>query len=266
MLLLPLYSSHFHKLLPVLQVSGTAQSQPYYDELLCPHSPWLFPGSCSWLYAGDSSVSSRLEPRRDSSGKPICELCPRRLVEVKGKLYNHGPGKMCQRCHNRQKHPVHTGSASARAAASMPSRKRRAASDPGEAQPARSRTRPPALTRRISPLQPTSTTKKQRTTRLDDAVARLLDETHARRMSAQAASTSSALFSPAEGLAAAEEAEWAARTPAQWARRHYLQHVAPRCDRCNFPRTGRKGWNANTGCHTDQNCNLYRWRVIDAFC
>ena len=48
--------------------------------------------------------------------------------------------------------------------------------------------------------------------------------------------------------------------------RHYLQHVAPRCERCNFLRTGRKGWNESEGCHTDKDCNEDRWRTIDAFC
>jgi hypothetical protein len=65
---------------------------------------------------------------------------------------------------------------------------------------------------------------------------------------------------------AAQEAEWAARTPAQWARRHYLLHVAPRCERCNFPRTGKKGWDEKKQCHTDKDCNTNRWRVLDAFC
>ena len=69
-----------------------------------------------------------------------------------------------------------------------------------------------------------------------------------------------------QAILAAEQAELAARTPAQWARRKYLMSVAPRCERCNFPRTGRKGWDKKTGCHTDKNCNLYRWRAIDAFC
>ena len=65
---------------------------------------------------------------------------------------------------------------------------------------------------------------------------------------------------------AAQEAEWVNRTPAQWARRHYLQHVAPRCEQCNFPRTGKKGWDEQKQCHTDKYCNTNRWRVLDAFC
>ena len=58
-------------------------------------------------------------------------------------------------------------------------RKRRAESDPGEQQ---SRARP--LTRRITPPKPVPTQKRQRTTRCDEEIMRLLDETHARRMTA----------------------------------------------------------------------------------
>ena len=65
---------------------------------------------------------------------------------------------------------------------------------------------------------------------------------------------------------AAQEAEWANRTPAQWARRHYLMHDAPRCENCNFPRTGRKGWNEKKQCHTVNDCDSNRWRVLDACC
>ena len=69
--------------------------------------------------------------------------------------------------------------------------------------------------------------------------------------------------------AMSEEAEEdARRTPAQLKRRHYLQYVAVRCDRCNFPRTctGRKGWNAKTNKHIDVHCNNYRWCTLNSFC
>jgi len=36
----------------------------------------------------------------DSAGKPACEHCGRRLSDCKGKLYKHGMGKICHRCHN----------------------------------------------------------------------------------------------------------------------------------------------------------------------
>ena len=56
-----------------------------------------------------------------------------------------------------------------------------------------------------------------------------------------------------------------AMTAWHWKRRHYLQYIVPRCYRCGFPRTGKKGWDEMRGCHTD-NCEWYRWRTIDAFC
>ena len=88
----------------------------------------------------------------------------------------------------------------------------------------------------------------------------LLDQAHARRMAAATAAQ------PTPALVDEEKDATTARTPAQWARRDYLQNVAPRCERCNFPRTGRKGWNEKTGCHTDKDCNNNRWRTIDMFC
>jgi len=61
---------------------------------------------------------------------------------------------------------------------------KRARSDPGEPPSARSpsprRTRP--TTTRITPPTPAAAQKKPRTTRQDDRIMRLLDETHARRM------------------------------------------------------------------------------------
>jgi len=38
----------------------------------------------------------------DPSGHPLCELCSRRLDRCKGKLYQHGAGKICKRCYNIQ--------------------------------------------------------------------------------------------------------------------------------------------------------------------
>jgi len=67
-------------------------------------------------------------------------------------------------------------------------------------------------------------------------------------------------------LISAQQAELSVRTPAQWSRRKYLQEVAPRCENCHFPRTGRKGWNEKRNCHIDLDCNNNRWRVLDMFC
>ena len=63
-------------------------------------------------------------------------------------------------------------------------RKRRAASDPGESpEPAAAQ----ALTHRVNAPQPASTSKKQYNTRREEQIMRLLDETHARRMAAEEA-------------------------------------------------------------------------------
>lgn len=67
-----------------------------------------------------------------------------------------------------------------------PSRKRRAQSDPGEPRqrtPSPRRTRPSS--HRVSPPKHAPQEKKQRTARLEEEIMRLLDETHARRMTAQ---------------------------------------------------------------------------------
>jgi hypothetical protein len=62
------------------------------------------------------------------------------------------------------------------------SRKRRAASDPGESpEPAASQ----ALTHRVNASEPASTSKKQYNTRREEQIMRLLNETHARRMAAE---------------------------------------------------------------------------------
>ena len=93
----------------------------------------------------------------------------------------------------------------AAAVASAPprSRKRRSESDPGE--PLSERTpSPPHVqpsTRRVTPPVPAQASKKQRTTRQDERIMRLLEETHARRMAAETAATAAA--AAARTLAAA---------------------------------------------------------------
>jgi len=49
---------------------------------------------------GALHVSPCLPARLDSAGKPACEECGKRLSTCKGKLYKHGAGKICHRCHN----------------------------------------------------------------------------------------------------------------------------------------------------------------------
>jgi hypothetical protein len=143
---------------------------------------------CVGAPLSDAVPGSRMTPY----GRPACELCGVRLSTVKHKR-PHGPGYACSPRCKPSKRPVSeaTAVAAAPAAAAAPlmSKKRRAASDPGE--PPSPRMQP--LTRRITPSQPSSSQKKQkRTTRADDRIARLLDETHARRMAAVSASSTSA--------------------------------------------------------------------------
>jgi hypothetical protein len=156
---------------------------------------------CALLCAGIGMVAVGLAPRMDSVGKQICELCPVRLSRAKGKLHVHGPGHICTRCYNLSRDRAAASATTPLPTAAKQSRKRRAQSDPGE------RTlspRPPPLTRRVSPLQPTRTPphKKQRVTRQGVAVQRQLDETHARRVAflASAAASSSSSSSSSTPL------------------------------------------------------------------
>src|SRR4051812_9264556 len=57
------------------------------------------PLSCACVYVGVPHVLLCPNPRRDSAGKPACELCGRRLSTCKGKLYQHETGKICQSCY-----------------------------------------------------------------------------------------------------------------------------------------------------------------------
>jgi hypothetical protein len=124
--------------------------------------------------------------RQTSSGKQACELCGRQLGKVKHHR-PHGPGRACTpRCKQPQQ-TVKSEAASATAVAPpVTTRKRRATSDPGESpEPAA----PSALTRRIAAPKPAATSRKQHNTRQEEHIMRLLDETHARRMAAEAAAT-----------------------------------------------------------------------------
>jgi len=77
-----------------------------------------------------------------------------------------------------------TAAIAAAAPVTVPTRKRRATSDPGESpEPATSQAR----TRRVIAPEPGSTSKKQYNTRREEQIMRLLDETHARRMAVEEA-------------------------------------------------------------------------------
>jgi hypothetical protein len=132
--------------------------------------------------------------RLDPSGWPACELCGRRLSTVKHHRA-YGPGRACHpRCKPQGKAAQDAAVSAAAAAAPLTPRKRRAESHPGEL-PAQAT--PPALTRRVTPPSPVPANKKQRITRQEERIMRLLDETHARRMAAEAAEAAAATASGA---------------------------------------------------------------------
>ena len=126
-------------------------------------------------------------PCMDASGlHQLCELCGRRLSKVKHHR-PHGPGRACApQCKQKQRFLESNTPAAAAGPPAKQSRKRRAASDPGESpEPAAS----PALTRRIAAPKPAATSRQQYNTRREEQIMRLLDETHARRMAADAAAS-----------------------------------------------------------------------------
>jgi hypothetical protein len=63
-----------------------------------------------YCYAGAPLAFSCARARVDSAGEPACELCGRRLRTVKGKLYKHENGRICQRCHDITRRPHHAPS------------------------------------------------------------------------------------------------------------------------------------------------------------
>jgi len=204
--------------------------------------------------------------RQTAYGEPACEKCGRQLARIKHHRA-HGVGRACHpRCKQRSEE-ADAATVINVAAEPRPSKKRRAVSDPGE---------PLNLTRlriRALPVDaPPPPPKKARSSIAAD-VSSLLDQAHERRIAlfAAEANGSTAFAAPAASVASAAPSTVAdddttAPTPAQQSHRDYLFDVAPRCSRCNFPRTGRKGWNEKKGCHTDKDCNENRWRTIDMFC
>ena len=141
---------------------------------------------CASLDAEFSLVAYGPGPRRDRAGKQICELCGARLSRVKHHR-PHGPGRACTpRCKQSQQTVKSEAASATDVAPPVTTRKRRATSDPGESpEPAA----PSALTRRIAAPKPAATSRKQHNTRQKEQIMRLLDETHARRVAAEAAAT-----------------------------------------------------------------------------
>jgi ribosome-binding protein aMBF1 (putative translation factor) len=148
------------------------------------------PVSCACCCVDATRVCVGLLARVDSAGKPVCELCGRRLSKVKH-VHKHGPGHACHpRCKVQQQTPKSEATPVAAAVSRVTPRKRRAASDPGQSpEPAAVQ----ALTHRITATEPASTSKMQYNTRREEQIMRLLDETHARRIAAEAADASRAL-------------------------------------------------------------------------
>jgi len=144
------------------------------------------PVSCACCCVAAPLPMSAMVARTLPSGAPACEICGRQLTKVKH-THRHGPGHAC---HPRCKRHVQTDEHSAATASVLPpkqSRKRRATSDPGQSpEPAASQ----SLTRRVTATEPSSSSKMQYNTRRGERIMRLLEETHARRMAAEAAAGS----------------------------------------------------------------------------
>ena len=147
---------------------------------------------CALCGEGSSPAMTGAVSRVDSDGQRACEHCGTRLSRCKGKQYKSGPGHICQRCHNAEYQGASSEAAPATAspAAPHPSRKRRAASDPGEPlNLARLRTR----ASRPSTIPPV---KKARVKATPVDISLLLDQTHARRMALIAAEENRAVHGP----------------------------------------------------------------------
>jgi hypothetical protein len=176
---------------PAAAAAGEFMSSRYlvYRCLPCSRALCAVYVYCTCCCTEKSAVEQCPGPRHDSAGKAICELCPVRLSKAKGKLYLYPPGRICGACHMKLKRGKATPALPVAAAVSKQSRKRRAASDPGESpEPATLQ----ALTRRVKAPEPVSTSKKQYNTRREEQIMRLLDETHARRIAAEEAAAAAA--------------------------------------------------------------------------
>ena len=120
-------------------------------------------------------------PRTDGQRNQLCELCGRRLSKVKNTRAN-GVGRACHpRCKQR---PEEADAAAVIdvAAEARPSKKRRAASDPGE---------PLNLTRlrvRAPPVDTSPPPPKKARSVIPADVSSLLDQAHARRLASRCGS------------------------------------------------------------------------------
>jgi hypothetical protein len=133
---------------------------------------------------------SRPISRVDSSGKPICELCPKRLAEAKGKKHIYGAGHICQRCYNQTRKgqlesvvrsPSSTTSTAHVADSINKSKRKRNESDPGQNKIITS-TSPRSL--RVRAPKPVLPDKKKQKLEKKKDITRALDATHKMRMAA----------------------------------------------------------------------------------
>ena len=138
----------------------------------------------AYCCAGAPLVQTCAQPRTDGRRNQLCEKCGVRLSTVKHHR-PYGPGRACHPQCKSQRCAVDDAArpavAAAPAADPRPSRKRRAASDPGEPlNLTRLRTRAP----RPATIPPV---KKARVKATAVDISLLLDQTHARRMALIAA-------------------------------------------------------------------------------
>lgn len=141
-------------------------------------------------YIGDLLVSSCLGHRVDPSGKQICQLCPKRVTNFKGKKYNYGQGYVCQDCYDqtRSGKPKNT-LAVPPAASSSPStapppiriKRKRTQSDPGQNKIITSYS-PRSM--RVRAPKPIMADKKKLKLEEEKSIAHALDVTHKKRMAA----------------------------------------------------------------------------------
>jgi hypothetical protein len=154
----------------------------------------------AYCCAGAPPALSCTQQRVDVYGQPACELCGRRLRTVKHHR-PYGPGRACRSHEEDPRRAVDDAAGPTVAAVATepagprPSRKRRAASDPGEPlNLTRLRTRAP----RPATIPPV---KKARVQSTPVDISLLLDQTHARRMALIAAEENRAAHGVSNGSA-----------------------------------------------------------------
>jgi hypothetical protein len=139
------------------------------------------------LSVGALLVQRGAGPRMDGHRNQLCELCGQRLSRVKH-TREYGAGRACHpRCKLSKRAADEAAGAAPAVTAAPKGKKRRAASDPGEAPVNKPSPRPQPTTRRVIPSPAVSTEKKQHRTRLEEKILRQLEETAARREAALAA-------------------------------------------------------------------------------